>query len=80
MTEQRRSNRTPRSGPERGGNMGNLVGAGPSVVGVSGALRARDASRPRPKHLAEADRTLVVRRRPPDPPPPAAPTPKDLVS
>jgi hypothetical protein len=48
-----------------------LVGAGPSQVGVSGAMRARDAARPRPEDLAAAEQELVIVRRnyvPPDPP------------
>lgn len=45
-----------------------LTGGGPSIVGVSGAMRARDVSRIRPKDEATAEKTLVIRRRPPDPP------------
>ncbi|HWL37865.1 MAG TPA: hypothetical protein VNQ77_16885 [Frankiaceae bacterium] len=45
-----------------------LTGGGPSIVGVSGAMRARDVSRVRPKDEATAEKTLVVRRRPPDAP------------
>ena len=48
--------------PDRGG-VGGLVGAGPSVVGVSGSMRARDVSRPGPEHEAAAERDVVVRRR-----------------
>lgn len=49
-----------RPGPPRGGRpvgspLGGLVGAGPSKVGVCGAMRARDVSRPRPDQLAAAD-------------------------
>ena len=35
------------SGKPPGSPLGGLVGAGPSRVGVSGAMRARDVSRPR---------------------------------
>ncbi|HEX5494788.1 MAG TPA: hypothetical protein VFX70_09475 [Mycobacteriales bacterium] len=52
---------------ERG--LRGLVGSGPSQVGVSGALRARDAARPSAADLAAADKELVVVRRhyvPPD--------------
>ena len=41
----------------------DLVGAGPSQLGVSGALRGRDADRPSPEELAEAERDLVIVRR-----------------
>jgi hypothetical protein len=57
-----------RNESERG--LRGLVGAGPSQVGVSGALRARDAARPRPEDLAAAERDLVIVRRnyvPPEP-------------
>jgi hypothetical protein len=56
-----------------------LVAAGPSQVGVTGAMRARDAARPRPEDLEAAERDLIIVRRyyvPPDgPPTPAAPPP-----
>jgi hypothetical protein len=58
-----------RTEAERG--LRGLVGAGPSQVGVSGALRARDAARPRPEDIAAAEAELVIVRRnyvPPDPP------------
>ncbi len=58
----------------RGGGIGSLVGAGPSVVGVSGAMRARDVSRPRPEQVADADANLVIRRRALDAPLPPLPT------
>lgn len=54
-----------------GDGIGGLVGAGSSVVGLSGSMRARDVSRIRDADLAEAERTLVIRRRPPDPEPPS---------
>ncbi|WP_375478761.1 hypothetical protein [uncultured Jatrophihabitans sp.] len=40
--------------------MRDLVGAGPSQLGVSGALRARDVNRPTDDDLAEAERTVHV--------------------
>jgi hypothetical protein len=40
-----------------------LVGAGPSQVGVSGAMRARDAARPRPEDLDAAERELTIVRK-----------------
>lgn len=49
------------AGPERG--LRDLVGAGRSQVGVSGALRARDVNRPAEEDLAEAERDVVVIRR-----------------
>lgn len=52
---------------ERG--LRGLVGSGPSQVGVSGAMRARDAARPRAADLHAAEAELVIVRRhylPPD--------------
>lgn len=43
--------------------MRDIVGAGPSQVGVSGALRARAVNRPTDEDLAEAERTVTVVRR-----------------
>lgn len=37
-----------------------------SIVGTSGAMRARDVSRVRPEDDAAAAKRLVIRRRPPD--------------
>ncbi|HEY0696828.1 MAG TPA: hypothetical protein VGD43_03355 [Micromonospora sp.] len=59
----------PRRGPggpgddrdERG--LRGLVGPGASQVGVSAALRARDASQPTVAELAEAEQRLVLVRR-----------------
>ncbi|HVF18722.1 MAG TPA: hypothetical protein VNA14_00575 [Mycobacteriales bacterium] len=48
--------------------VGGLVGAGPSMVGVSGSMRARDVSRPGDEHDEAAERDVVIRRRPPLPP------------
>lgn len=51
-----------RSDPgERG--LHSLVGAGPSQLGVEGALRGRDVNRPTDEDLAEAERDLVIVRR-----------------
>lgn len=41
----------------------DLVGAGNSRVGVSGALRARDLNRPTDEDLAAAEREVVIVRR-----------------
>jgi hypothetical protein len=73
--------------PDRSG-IGGLVGSGPSAVGVSGSMRARDVSRPRPEDEAAAAEELVVRTRPfvpnerparpgPHPAPPAHPVDED---
>jgi len=40
-----------------------LLGNTPSQVGVSGALRARDAARPSPADIADAEQNLVIVRR-----------------
>jgi hypothetical protein len=56
-----------RTDPERG--LRGIVGAGPSQVGLSAAMRARDAARPTAEDLAAAERDLTVIRRhyvPPD--------------
>ncbi len=50
------------------GGVGGLVGPGPSIVGLSGSMRARDVSRIREQDLARAERTVVLRRRPPEEP------------
>ena len=60
---------TGRKGGERAGGMAGLTGAGPSIVGVSGAMRARDVSRIRKEDEERAERTVVIKRRPPDPEP-----------
>jgi hypothetical protein len=46
---------------ERG--LRDIVGAGRSQVGVSGALRARDVDRPTADDLAAAERDVVIIRR-----------------
>lgn len=52
----------PRGEPTDRGLRG-LVGAGPSQLGVSGALRGRDVNRPGEEDLAEAERAVVLVRR-----------------
>jgi hypothetical protein len=53
-----RPNRDP---AERG--LRDLIGAGKSQLGVSGALRGRDVNRPTDEDLAEAEETVVIVRR-----------------
>lgn len=57
------------------GAMRGLVGAGPSKVGISGSMRARDVSRPSREDISRAASDVVIRRRaqpaPPKPGPPA---------
>ncbi len=55
----RRTDDVPRD--ERG--LRGLVGDGPSQIGVSGALRARDAARPTEADEAAAERHVRVVRR-----------------
>ncbi|MBI3687511.1 MAG: hypothetical protein HY241_09305 [Actinobacteria bacterium] len=50
-----------RDSTERG--LRGLVGAGPSQLTVTSAMRARDAAHPGPEHLAAAERDLVIVRR-----------------
>lgn len=61
--------RPPRESPERG--LRDLVGAGKSQLGVSGALRGRDVNRPSDEDIAEAEQSLVIVRRHWQPPPDA---------
>lgn len=56
-----RQRRPREGGSERG--LRDLVGAGRSQLGVSGALRARDVNRPTEADLAEAERDVVIVRR-----------------
>lgn len=59
--------------------MQGLTGSGRSRVGVQGAMRARDVSRPSAEDIAEAERTVIVQHgRPVDdePPPKANPRPR----
>ena len=87
MPDGKRSSRPRGSGSERAADrgMGGLTGSGPSIVGVQGAMRARDVSPVSEDMLAEASRRVVLRRRAPDPPRtppvprpplPAGPTPE----
>jgi hypothetical protein len=57
-----RSGRSARTAPDERG-LRDLVGAGPSQVGVSGALRARDVDRPSADDLARAEHEVVLVRR-----------------
>ncbi len=57
----RRARGEATSGTDRG--LRDLVGAGPSQLGVSGALRGRDVDRPSDDDLAEAERDVVIIRR-----------------
>lgn len=51
-------------GVERGSRgLRGLVGAGPTQVSITAALRARDASRPEPEDIAAAERNLTFVRR-----------------
>ena len=50
-----------RADGERG--LRDLVGAGPSQLGVDGALRGRDVNRPTEEDLAQAERDVVIVRR-----------------
>jgi hypothetical protein len=63
----KRKAKTRRNDVERG--LRGIVGAGPSQVGVLGAMRARDAARPTAQEMAAAERDVVIVRRhyvPPD--------------
>ncbi|HVU90634.1 MAG TPA: hypothetical protein VHC23_00285 [Jatrophihabitans sp.] len=51
----------PDSATDRG--LRDIVGAGRSQLGVSGALRGRDVNRPTEQDLAEAEREVVIVRR-----------------
>ena len=63
----RRRGQSARDSGERG--LRDLVGAGHSQLGVSGALRGRDVNRPSEDDLAEAERELQIVRRHWTPPP-----------
>ena len=60
-SRERRGKADTATGTERG--LRDLVGAGPSQLGVSGALRGRDVNRPTEAELAEAEREVVLVRR-----------------
>ena len=51
-----------RKSPGSANGVSGLTGGGPSIVGVSGGMRARDVSRVRAKDLARAEKTVVIRR------------------
>lgn len=57
----KRSNAAKPDAAERA--LRDLVGAGPSQLGIEGALRARDVNRPTEQDLAEAQRDVVLVRR-----------------
>lgn len=74
MAKRGKSSGVDKSGGDTRG-MGNLVGGGPSIVGVSGSMRARDVSRPTAEQIEAGIRQVVIRRRPPEKAAtPAAPT------
>jgi len=57
----KRKSRARHSDVERG--LRGIVGAGPSQVGLLGAMRARDAAKPSAEEMAAAERDVVVVRR-----------------
>ncbi|TDB91271.1 hypothetical protein E1091_13785, partial [Micromonospora fluostatini] len=61
--EQPRPRRTGGEDRENDRGLRGLVGSGSSQVGLSAALRARDAARPTDEDLARAQERLVVVRR-----------------
>lgn len=67
------------TGRSSDGAMRGLVGAGPSKVGISGSMRARDVSQPTSEDVSRAGQEVVLRRRanpaPPKPGPRAKSTP-----
>jgi hypothetical protein len=68
-----RGNRRGRGGRDESGEaLRALVGAGPSKVGISAALRTRDASRPTDEDLAAAEAMPPPRVGPPVSTPPKA--------
>ena len=72
---QRRSQRATDAPADDERGLRGLVGAGPSQVGVSGAMRARDAARPTEADLAAAEQQVrLVRRNYKPPPDDAAPS------
>lgn len=60
-SEPKSAARRAASAGERG--LRGLVGAGPSQVGVEGALRVRDVNRPTDADIAEAEAGIVIVRR-----------------
>lgn len=63
--------RTSDPGAEAERGLRGLVGAGPSQVGISGAMRARDAARPTEADEAAAEDKVRLVRRNYKPPPPS---------
>jgi hypothetical protein len=57
----RRRQRPARDPAEHG--LRDIVGAGRSQLGVSGALRGRDVNRPTDEDIAEAEETVAIVRR-----------------
>jgi hypothetical protein len=53
--------RPGRGGAERNPELRGIAGSGPSKVGVDGAMRARDVSRPSPAELAGAVAAAAAR-------------------
>ena len=60
-----KQSRDKRRGRDEGGALRGLVGAGPSKVGISGALRARDVSRATEDDEAAAEAMPIPRVGPP---------------
>jgi hypothetical protein len=56
-----RGSRRGDAAEERG--LRDLVGSGPSQLGVQGALRGRDVNRPTEQDLADAERDVEIVRR-----------------
>ncbi len=76
MPESGRRPTKPRAERPTSRGVQGLVGAGPSQVGISGAMRARDVSRPSATEVADAERNVVLRRQsPPATAPATAPAP-----
>lgn len=69
----RPSDRAAERGSDAERGLRGLVGAGPSQVGVSGAMRARDAARPTAADEAAAEEQVRLVRRNYKPPPPVKP-------
>jgi hypothetical protein len=57
------SRRTPEAAGGTSGALRSLTGGGGSKVGTQRAMRARDAARPMPDDLAQAERSVVIVRR-----------------
>ncbi|HLY33753.1 MAG TPA: hypothetical protein VKQ07_04415 [Jatrophihabitantaceae bacterium] len=61
--DSRRRPRPAAKGERADRGLRDLVGAGPSQLGVDGALRGRDVNRPTDDDLADAEREVVIVRR-----------------